>query len=184
MRKEDLKYGNVVEFESGSRYIYTFDNSREKEDKHFFLRLDFVSAYQRDVILKSHINSDLVGNEDSWFHKGVKIMKVYEDYTCKEVLWERKEIVVPEINELEKKILGALPFKYNQWYIARDKNGNLFIYKHKPIKCLMGYITDTIDGCEPFTIYNSYFNYIKFGDEYIFRICDLYGRKVLGSCNE
>ncbi len=184
MKKEDLKYGNVVEFESGSRYIYTFDNSREEKDKRFFLRLDLVSDYQRGVILESHISSDLIGNEDGWLHKGVKIMKVYEDYTCTKVLWERKEIVVPKITEDEKKIIGLLPAKYDEWYIARDKSGELYIYKNKPAKCHLGYLSDEFDGVKPFTLYNQYFDCIKFEDEHVFRLIELYRGKALVRDNE
>lgn len=181
MKKEDLKYGNVIELNDGKRFLYTFHYDLG-EYRGSFVRLDYVSSISKEARFLDELKADMIFIHYEKGHE--KIVKIYEDYTCKEVLWERKEIVVPEINELEKKILGALPFKYDQWYIARDKNGNLFIYKSKPIKCLMGYKTDTIDGCEPFTIYNSYFNYIKFGDEHIFRICDLYRGKVLGSCNE
>ena len=116
MKKCDLKYGNVVETREGIKYLYHWKNS----DK--FLNLDydgFLWIRNFDENLKCF--DDL--NE-------LDIMKVYKDYTCKELLWERKD---PKITEDEKVILRNLPEKYK--WIARDKNGLIFLYSKKPSKC-------------------------------------------------
>lgn len=117
MKKSDLKYGNVIETREGIKYLYHCKNS----DK--FLNLDddgFLWICDFNKNLKSIY--DL--NE-------FDIMKVYKDYTCKEVLWERKE--KPKLTEDEKAILRNLPKQYK--WIARDKNGLIFMYAKKPRKC-------------------------------------------------
>ena len=116
MKKSELECGNVVETREGIKYLYHCKNS----DK--FLNLDydgFLWIRNFDENLKCF--DDL--NE-------LDIMKVYKDYTLTELLWERKE--KPQLNEDEKAILRSLPKDYK--WIARDKNGCLYVYASKPKK--------------------------------------------------
>ena len=117
MKKSDLEYGNVVETREGIKYLYHCKNS----DK--FLNLDddgFLWIFDFD----ENLNIIDCDNE-------LDIMKVYKDYTLTELLWERKE--KPKLTEDEKVILRNLPKKYK--WIARDKNGWIFLYAKKPSKC-------------------------------------------------
>ena len=117
MKKSDLKYGNVVETREGMKYLYHCKNS----DK--FLNLDyngFLWIRNFDENLKCFYDLNKLD-----------IMKVYKDYTCKELLWERKEKPKPTYDE--KIILRNLPEKYK--WIARDKNGLIFLCSKKPSKC-------------------------------------------------
>ena len=116
MKKSDLKNGNVVETREGIKYLYHCKNS----DK--FLNLDddgFLWIRDFDKNLKSIY--DL--NE-------FDIMKVYKDYTCKELLWERKE--KPQLTEDEKVILKNLPKEYK--WVARDLSGLVYIFIERPEK--------------------------------------------------
>ena len=122
MKKSDLKYGNVVETREGIKYLYHWKNS----DK--FLNLDYdgflwIRNFDENLKCFDDLNELYDLNE-------LDIMKVYKDYTCKELLWERKD---PKITEDEKVILRNLPEKYK--WIARDKNGLIFLYAKKPSKC-------------------------------------------------
>ena len=122
MKKSDLKYGNVVETREGIKYLYHWKTS----DK--FLNLDYdgflwIRNFDENLKCFDDLNELYDLNE-------LDIMKVYKDYTCKELLWERKD---PKITEDEKVILRNLPKEYK--WIARDENGLIFLYAKKPSKC-------------------------------------------------
>ena len=77
MKKSDLEYGNVVETREGIKYLYHCKNS----DK--FLNLDddgFLWIRNFDE------NLNIIDCDN-----GLDIMKVYNDYTCKELLWKEKK---------------------------------------------------------------------------------------------
>ena len=153
MKKSDLKYGNVVETREGIKYLYHCKNS----DKFLNLEYDaFLWIRNFDENLKC-IN-DL--NE-------LDIMKVYKDYTLKELLWERKE--KPKLTEDEKTILRNVP-KHYKW-IARDKNGLICMYIKKPSKCEYSW-----GACKYMLLpFDHLFNFIKWEDEEPYSIEELLG---------
>ena len=115
MKKSDLKYGNVVETREGIKYLYHCKNS----DK--FLNLDYDGFLW---IRNFDENLNIIDCDN-----GLDIMKVYEDYTLTELLWERKD---PKITEDEKVILRNLPKEYK--WIARDLSGMVYIFIERPEK--------------------------------------------------
>lgn len=152
MKKSDLKYGNVVETREGIKYLYHCKNS----DK--FLNLDYdgflwISDFDENLNI---IDCD---NE-------LDIMKVYEDYTCKKLLWERKE--KPQLNEDEKAILKVLLNEKYKW-IARDKNDWLYVYASKPKKG----ITIWENTGSPMMPFVHLFNFIKWEDDEPYSIEEL-----------
>ena len=118
MKKSDLKYGNVVETREGIKYLYHCTNS----DK--FLNLDFDSFLWIRNFDKNLKDRNAFNEFD--------IMKVYKDYTCKELLWERKEKPKIKLTEDEKVILRSLPKDYK--WIARDLSGMVYIFIERPEK--------------------------------------------------
>lgn len=107
MKKEDfkLKYGNIVELKDGRRLLCV--KSFDKKDAFIDLKSEeCVPVRLRDF------------------------MKVYEDYTLQNLLWERKE--KPILTEDEKAILRNIDKDYK--WIARDKNTRLFAYPNEPYK--------------------------------------------------
>ena len=156
MKKSDLEYGNVVETREGIKYLYHCNNS----DK--FLNLDydgFLWIRNFDENLKDR--NDL--NE-------FDIMKVYKGYTCKELLWERNQ--KPKLTEDEKAILKVLLKEKYKW-IARDKNGCLYVYASKPEKV----ITIWEGSGLPMMPFNHLFQFIKWEDEEPYSIEDLLGEE-------
>ena len=116
MKKSDLEYGNVVELRNGDKYLLHSD--------------DFISLTGNGYLPFGNYRKDLTDIDNA---VEFDIMKVYKDYTCKELLWERKEKKLV-ISEDEKAILRNVP-KHYKW-IARDENGNLYIYEIEPEKGL------------------------------------------------
>ena len=156
MKKSDLKYGNVVETREGIKYLYHCKNS----DK--FLNLDYDGfLWIRDF----DENLNIIDCDN-----GLDIMKVYKDYTCKELLWERKE--KPKLTEDEKAILKVLLKEKYKW-IARDKNGCLYVYASKPEKV----ITIWEGSGLPMMPFNHLFQFIKWEDEEPYLIEDLLGEE-------
>ena len=153
MKKSDLKYGNVVENRKGIKYLYHYKNSDQ------FLNLDYDGfLWIRNFDENLKCIDDL--NE-------LDIMKVYKDYTLKELLWERKEKPQPKLTEDEKAILRNVPKKYK--WIARDKNGLIFLFSKKPSKCDYSWIGYN-DIAFP---YYHLFQFIKWEDEEPYSIEDL-----------
>ena len=151
MKKSDLEYGNVVELRNGDKYLYNFVTGYK------LLNLTTCGGY----LELYHFNEDLT-NCCNLFDA----MKVYKDYTCKELLWERKE--KPQLNEDEKAILKVLLNEKYKW-IARDKNDWLYVYASKPKKG----ITIWENTGSPMMPFVHLFNFIKWEDEEPYLIEDL-----------
>ena len=150
MKKSDLEYGNVVELRNGGFYV-------------------LASVYGESILItlkrKYHFNLKNY-SEDLIQICGVEmfdIMKVYKDYTCKELLWERKDL---KLTEDEKVILRNLPKEYK--WIARDKNGCLYAYASKPKKGIIMWESD--GSMIPF---DHLFQFIKWEDEEPYSIEEL-----------
>ena len=152
MKKSDLKYGNVVETREGIKYLYHCTNS----DK--FLNLDFDG-----FLWIRNFDENLKWIDDL---NEFDIMKVYKDYTCKELLWERKEN--PKLTEDEKAILKVLLNEKYKW-IARDKNGCLYVYASKPEKV----ITIWEGSGLPMFPFDHLFQFIEWEDEEPYSIEEL-----------
>ena len=152
MKKSDLKYGNVIETRNGNKYLYyiTTSNQLLNLKDNFNISLDY---YNENLL---HISN--CGLLD--------IMKVYKDYTCKELIWERKE--EPKLTEDEKAILRNVP-QYYKW-IARDGNGVVCLYPDKPHKSKT--IWDSYGALFPF---HHLFQFIKWEDEEPYSIKELLG---------
>lgn len=101
MKKEDLKYKNAVEFRNGERGLLCGFPQNEKafllltEERNWCSYLD-LSNFDDMLIIKNNKEYD--------------VMKVYEDYTCSKLLWERPKYL---LTEEEKEYLKAVikPFK-------------------------------------------------------------------------
>ena len=157
MKKSDLKYGNVVENRKGIKYLYHCKNSAQ------FLNLDYdgflwIRNFDENLKYIDDLNK-------------FDIMKVYKDYTCKELLWERKEKPKIKLTEDEKAILRNVP-QYYKW-IARDGNGVVCLYPDKPHKSKT--IWENIFGILfPF---HHLFQFIKWEDEEPYLIEELLGKE-------
>ena len=152
MKKSDLKYGNVVEERGGYKCVVYCDKTEKaliSLNTGAYVNLD---NYREDLTdIEGFIEFD--------------IMKVYKDYTCTELLWERKD--EPKLTEDEKVILRNLSKEYK--WIARDGFGFICIFENKPDKAIFGcfYSAATI---LPFP---KLFKFIKYEDEEPYSIEDL-----------
>lgn len=151
MKKEDLKYGNVIELKNGIKLLY------HQHCKDNLLNLNGKGYGELDKF-----NEDLI----HCMFQGYDIKRVYEDFTLSKVLWERKEKPKIVLNDDEKKILRNLPKEYK--YIARDKNDKLFIYIEKPEKCSSMWF-----GCYTYFPYKHLFQFVKWEDEEPYSIEEL-----------
>ena len=156
MNKSDLKNGNVVELRNGDFYV-------------------LANIYNEYILIaltsKYHFNFDAYCTDltQACGFETLDIVKVYKDYTCKELLWERKEKPQPKLTEDEKVILRNVP-KHYEW-IVRDGNDHLYIYASKPKKG----ITMWVDTGSPMVSFDHLFRFIKWEDEEPYSIKDLLG---------
>lgn len=156
MKKEDLKLGNIIETKNGKRYIYL---ECQKND---LIDLDGVNQ-----VSLHYYNDDLTRKNDSKIDRDLDVQKIYEDYTLKKVLWERKEKT--KLTETEKVILSNLPKECK--YIARDREGNLYVHLLSPRKEWGQWLSK--GSIESLVVYNHLFNFIKWEDEFPTLIEDL-----------
>ena len=154
MKKSDLKYGNVVEERGGYKCV-VYCNKTEKA---------LISLNTGACVNLDNYREDLTDIEG---FMEFDIMKVYKDYTCKELLWERKEKPKPLLTEDEKTILRNVP-KHYEW-IARDLSGLVYIFIERPEKGQAIWY-----GCgQPMIPFYHLFNFIKWEDDESYSIEDL-----------
>ena len=154
MKKSDLKNGNVVETRTGDRYLLVsscghiiYVDLNKCECNYFGIEI---------------FNSNYV-------FQPLNIMKVYADYTCKELIWERKEPKEkPKLTEDEKVILRNIDKDYK--YIARDKCGTICVFIDKPHKSGLGWGGNFF---EVLVLFSHLFQFIKWEDEEPYSIEEL-----------
>lgn len=163
--KKDLLKGNVVETRDGSRYIYTFafGNSSDSKD---LIQLNSTTGGFSSTRMYTHYLK-----RENREYAICDIMKVYKDYTCQELLWERKEI---ELSDSERSLLGALPCEFK--YIARDSDGELYVYDGKPSKHNESWFDDSVESGS-MGAFSDYFTFISWEDEEPYYIPNLFKLK-------
>ena len=160
MKKSDLKYGNVVEIRNGSKYLYIGDNVN------LIFKTDFLRLDREDFdLLVSHYQNDFTYNNRNLQH--LDIMKVYKDYTCKELIWERKE--KPQLSEDEKVILKNID-KTFKW-ITRDEDSTLSFHFVKPHK--EAYFWSSHEADYVSDLFPNLFKFIQWEDDEPYSIEDL-----------
>ena len=109
-------------------------------------------------------------------------MKVYSDYTCSNLLWERK--VKPSLNIDEINLLRFIQRyhdrKYDYEWLARDEDGELYAYTNKPEKSddhwrnrhHIGDL-DPIGAANALRPFNDMFKFIQWEDEEPYSISEL-----------
>ena len=148
--KKDLDSGNVVEIRNGQKFLYhNIDRSKILDIRGY----NYLDLNDYDENLKCKVV----------YLNTLDIIKVYRDYTCKEVLWERKK--KPELTDVEKAILRNYLSKGYKW-ITRDKEDYLYAYLNldKPLKtpnalCICPYAHHYNGGLERL------FEFIKWEDD-------------------
>lgn len=151
MKKSDLKIGNVVETRYGVKLLLCDNQS-------------LINLKGSGRIALNNWHEDLT-DVDGVIN--IDIIKVYKDYTCKKLIWERKEKRLV-ISEDEKAILKVLLNEKYKW-IARDKNDWLYVYASKPKKG----ITIWENTGSPMMPFVHLFNFIKWEDEEPYSIEEL-----------
>ena len=150
MIKSELECGNVVELRNGLKFLFL--------DRHKSLvELTGVGCTDIDYYDENLTRSSRQESYD--------IMKVYKDYTLKELLWERKEA---KPTEDEKVILRNLP-RYYKW-IVRDKCGTICAFINKPHKNGLGWSGNFFDAL---VLFEHLFQFIKWEDEEPYSIEEL-----------
>ena len=153
MKKNDLKHGNTVKLRNGDTMLFCW---------HFPDEI-LVNLEGRKFITFDSYRDNLTDIDNAL---EFDIMKVYKDYTCKELLWERKEKKLV-ISEDEKVILRNVP-KHYEW-IARDLSGMVYIFIERPEKG-----QDIWYGCgQPMIPFYHLFQFIKWEDEEPYSIEEL-----------
>ena len=160
MKKEDLKYGNVVELQNGDKLIYIENNHKVCELEKNLIDLkngeEWVSTDQYDENFNNiYINID-----------NFNIVKVYEDYTCKKVLWDRKKFFILT-GDVVRKLEALKKLDFN--YIVRDANDSLWVYVNEPNKKDVGWFSFG----NVYKLDDNLFRFIKWEDEEPYLISDL-----------
>ena len=167
MKKSDLRNGMVAETRHKLRFLVIGDNLEGKDG---YLELQ---GYKDDMRFGSKHEPGYI-NLDNF-----DIMKVYPnifvitDYNAmQQPLWERRE--TPRLTNDEIAILRNIDKEYK--WIARDKNGILYIYDSVPEKRgNYKWSRDTlhVDILSNLSLFSHMFNFIKWTDDEPYVIVDL-----------
>lgn len=151
MKKEDLKLGNIIETKDGNLYLF---NSTDVD----FIDLDGVGM----LYLKQY-DDDLKHTENP----GSTIVKIYEDYSLKKVLWKRPE-PKPELSAKERNILVRALSDGYRW-IARNKDNEVWLFDVKPYKAKFCGIEVWLNGFEnnvhPLILCKDLFTFLHWEDK-------------------
>lgn len=163
MTKEDLKYGNVVELRNGDKYLVIRKLQRnEMRLKSLDDGVYEIAINEFDSELKYETYIDLCCNDM------FDIVKIYKDYTLKDLLWERKE--KPHLTNDEKTILSNIDKCFK--YIARNENGILCISAGERLFKISGQWHSKCYYSQSFP-YTHLFKFIKWEDHEPYLIEDL-----------
>lgn len=152
MKKCYLKKGNVVETRTGDRYLLVSSVGHI-----IYVDLNKCECGYFGIEI---FNSNYV-------FQPLDIMKVYVDYTCKELIWERKE--KPKLTEDEKVILRNIG-KTFKW-ITRDEDRTLGFHSSKPHK--EAYFWSSLGANYVSDLFPNLFKFIKWEDKEPYLIEDL-----------
>lgn len=161
--KNDLEFGMVIV--TRGMGFGLISSSQESG-----IKFNVTNMKSGNIMMDSSSLNETLIHKPSWCTLNMDafdIMKVYSDYTMTELLWERKEI---KLTEAEKTILGNLRCGIN--YIARDKDGRLYVYDGKPSKrddIWSGDNTHSLSCIFP----NTFLSFITWEDEEPYLISDL-----------
>ena len=120
MKKEDLKLGNIIEAKNGEKFLVS---KNKGENNKFIVRLNG----EGEGVFKGY--SDTL---EFNLNPKYDIVKIYEDYTLTNLLWERPE-PKPELSAKERNILVQALSDGYRW-IARDKDNEVWLFDVKPYK--------------------------------------------------
>ena len=98
-------------------------------------------------------------------NNGAKPLDIVAVYELKEA-WKREELT---ITEDEKTILRNLPEKFKR--IARDGNGELYIYWNKPVRLPRAWLGEGVFEC--LNLFNHLFKMVRLEDDEPWKIDDL-----------
>ena len=164
MKKEDLKLGNIIEAKNGEKFLVS---KNKGENNKFIVRLNG----EGQGIFKGY--SDTL---EFNLNPKYDIVKIYEDYTLTNLLWERPE-PKPELSAKERNILVQALSDGYKW-IARDKMNEVWLFDTKPSKVKIGDKEIWLNGLfiheyYPLTLCKDLFAFIRWEDKEPRKIKDL-----------
>jgi len=167
MKKSDLRHGMVVETRHKLRFL-VFGDNLEGKDGHIKLK-----EYNDDMQFGNNHQSGYITLDNFDIMKVYANMFAITDYkVVQQPLWERKE--PPRLTSDEVAILRNIDKRYI--WIARDKNGILYIYDSVPEKRgNYKWSRDTlhVDILSNLSLFSHMFNFIQWWDDKPYNINDL-----------
>ena len=165
--RDDLQVNDIVTTQTGSMYMV-----HESNGKLFAIKEQGYLAfddYNNDLILQQKVGFDIV--------KVQRPDEVYQlagrAWVDAPVIWERKEKEkAPLLSEAEYHILNSLSKEWK--WMARDKDGSLFLYDKKPYK--YGSFWKYASAYIELDIYERLFPYMKWEDDEPWKITKLLER--------
>lgn len=108
-------------------------------------------------------NKNVIELKGGQRYMGSDIKYVFSDSTLDTLIYINDADVQGELSDTERAILSAVYPTYK--YIARDKDGELFVYKVKPVKNDTKYCCDMYTDYSDFKAFNHLFKFVSWGDE-------------------
>ena len=170
MKKSDLISGkHIVETRIGDRFLVAGDFLPNIYGDGFTELTSYTEGLNRIDSFTGFCEYDICKVYEIVYRTGLP--RLFEDSETVRLIWGRK----PELSEVEMVILENADKTYK--YIARDKNGSLFLYSKEMSKFAVEWCFDVdkgIDGNHSnFSLFNHLFKMVKWEDEEPTLISDL-----------
>lgn len=108
-------------------------------------------------------NKNVIELKGGQRYMGSDILYVYSDSTLDTLIYINDADVQGKLSDIERDILSAVYPTYK--YIARDKDGELYVYKVKPVKIDNKYCCDMYTDYSDFKAFNHLFKFVSWDDE-------------------
>lgn len=164
--KKDLKIGMIVETRCNILYmVHEFNNELVFINTHGWLKL---TDYEEDLLLHDRElkRLDVINVREP--NEMYQLVNGYWHQVP--VIWERKEL--PKLTDDEHAILENLDLNIFYPWIARDKDGRLFLHKERPEKDKGEGVWSSQDQIF-FLPYSKLFQFIKWTDTEVYSIHNL-----------
>jgi len=130
MKKSELKNSMLVETKTKRYLVLATQEGVKLLSKDGYMNL---SGYNDDLTHKDVQWTINKVYQPSGYGMGMKIIDTdYDFFPWLKLLWKRKEIY--KFNDRQLEVLAPYRHDYADWWFAKDKNCDLYIYSKKPEK--------------------------------------------------
>jgi len=141
MKKSELKSGMVVDTDYGRYLVVDTKDGLLLISKNGYMRL---SDYNDDLTFRNNLFTINKVYQVVGYQSGMLMIDIdYKFDVYDELLWQRNAPY--KFTEKQLEVLAPYRHDYSDWWLAKDKNGDLFVYSGKPEKQDVIWLETSVD---------------------------------------